>query len=258
MPVLFVHGVPATSRLWRPIIERIGRDDEVEAVDLPGFAADPPVGWVAHKDNYVRFVLERLQALHARGGPVHLVGHDWGCLLALRAASLQPELLRSVAAGNGPIDEHWPLHAHWREWMLPERGEAAMDRLVDTGGMRETLERMGFPPQDAAANSFVYPGNGRRILDLYRSAPDVGRAWAPDLPRIVVPSMILWGEMDTVVPIEIGRRMAARMGAEVVALPANHFWPYEAPDAAAAALQRLWTRAELRPFTILTQSSAGA
>ena len=56
---------------------------------------------VPHKDNYVRFVIERIEALHDRGGPVHLVGHDWGCLLALRAASLRPELLRSVAAGNG-------------------------------------------------------------------------------------------------------------------------------------------------------------
>jgi pimeloyl-ACP methyl ester carboxylesterase len=255
MPVLFVHGVPATSRLWAPILSRIGRGDEVEAIDLPGFAAEPPAGWVAHKENYVGFVLERIEALHARGGPVHLVGHDWGCLLALRAASLRPELLRSVAAGNGPIDEHWPLHAHWRTWMVPGEGEALMDRLSGANAMGETLMRLGFPPQDAAANSFVYPGNGRRILDLYRSAVDIGRAWAADLARIVVPSMILWGERDLIVPIEIGRRMAARMGAEVVALPAGHFWPYEAPDAAAEALRRLWTRAESAPFTLFTQAS---
>ena len=45
MPVLFVHGVPATSRLWRPIVDRIDRSDEVETLDLPGFVADPPAGW---------------------------------------------------------------------------------------------------------------------------------------------------------------------------------------------------------------------
>ncbi len=256
MPVLFVHGVPATGRLWRPIIELLDRTDEVEALDLPGFAAEPPAGWVAHKENYVNFVIERIEALHARGGPVHLVGHDWGCLLSLRAASLRPELLRSVAAGNGPIDEHWPRHAMWTQWMVPGEGEALADRLAQSAGMVETLQRMGYPPQDAAANSFVYPGNARRILDLYRSAVDIGRSWAPDLARIVVPSMILWGEEDMIVPIEFGRRMATRMGAEVVALPANHFWPYEAPKPAAAALKRLWTRAEGRPYTILTQPPA--
>jgi pimeloyl-ACP methyl ester carboxylesterase len=258
MPVLFVHGVPATARLWGPILKLLDRTDEVEAVDLPGFAAEPPVGWVAHKDNYVNFVIGRIEALHARGGPVHLVGHDWGCLLALRAASLRPELLRSVAAGNGPIDEHWPLHSLWREWMVPGEGEALMETLAKSGGMAQTLTRGGFPPEDAAANSFVYPGNAQRILDLYRSAVDIGRGWAPDLARIVVPSMILWGEQDLIVPLEIGRRMAAKMGAEVVPLPASHFWPYQAPNEAVAALKRLWARAELIPHTILTQPSFGA
>lgn len=253
MPVLFVHGVPATGRLWRGVLERIDRDDEVEALDLPGFAAEPPAGWIAHKENYVAFVIARLEALHARSGPVHLVGHDWGCLLALRAASLRPELLRSVAAGNGPIDEHWPRHALWDEWMIPGRGEALADGLSAPQAMADTLARNGFPPEDAEANSFVTPGNARRILDLYRSAIDVGRAWAPDLARIVIPSMLIWGERDLVVPIEIGRRMAARMGAEVVALDAGHFWPYEAPGPAAAALGRLWKRAESRNYTILTQ-----
>lgn len=257
MPVLFVHGVPATARLWRPIIERLDRSDEIEAPDLPGFAAEPPAGWVARKESYVDFVIGRIEALHERGGPVHLVGHDWGCLLALRAASLRPELLRSVAAGNAPIDEHWPLHNLWREWEVPGEGERLMERIVAAGGMAETLERHGFPPADAASNGFVYPGNAKRILDLYRSARDIGRAWAPDLARIVVPSMLIWGERDYVVPVEIGRRMAGRIGAEFVTVPADHFWPYEAPDQAVALLKRLWARADARPHTILTQPRFG-
>jgi len=258
MPVLFVHGVPATSRLWRPIMSLIDRDDEVEAVDLPGFAAPPPDNWVATKENYVAFVIDRIEALHARGGAVHLVGHDWGCLLSLRAASLRPELLRSVAAGNGPIDECWPLHGMWNEWMIPGEGEALMDALAVSTSMADTLERLGYPHDDAVNNSFAYPGNARRILSLYRSAVDIGRDWSQDLARIVVPSMLLWGEQDLVVPIETGRRMAARMGAEVVALPADHFWPYQVPELAVAALKRLWARTEARPYTILTQPAFSA
>jgi pimeloyl-ACP methyl ester carboxylesterase len=257
MPILFVHGVPATSRLWQPILSRLDRTDEVLAVDLPGFASDPPEGWVANKENYVQFVIEQLEGLHARGGPVHLVGHDWGCLLSLRAASLRPELLRSVAAGNGPIDPHWPLHSLWDEWMIPGKGEALMDALATSAAMVATLEKQGYPPEDARKNSFATPGNARRILALYRSAIDIGRAWSDDLAKIVVPSMLLWGEHDLIVPIETGRRMAARIGAEVVALPADHFWPYQTPDAAVVALKRLWKRAEGRPYTIFTQPGSG-
>ena len=131
--------------------------------------------------------------------------------------------------------------------MVAGQGEALADALAAGGDMVAALERNGFPAEDAVRNSFVPPGNARRLLDRYRSAVD--------LARIVVPSMLLWGERDLIVPIEIGRRMAARIGAEMVPLPAGHFWPYEVPDQAAAALQRLWSRAELRPHTILTQPS---
>jgi pimeloyl-ACP methyl ester carboxylesterase len=257
MPVLFVHGVPATSRLWAKVRSLIKRDDEVEAPDLPGFAAEPPAGWVAAKESYVDFVISRLEALHARGGPVHLVGHDWGCLLALRAASLRPELLRSVAAGNAPIDPHWPLHNLWRAWMIPGKGEAVADALVNSPTMRDSLVRMGFSQDDADHNAFVYPGNSRRVMELYRSAPNIGTEWAEDLARIIVPSMLIWGEKDLVVPVEIGRRMATRIGAEFVTLDAGHFWPYQAPEQAVAYLERLWSRAESSPHTILTQPDYG-
>lgn len=253
MPILFVHGVPATARLWQPILSRIDRDDEVEAPDLPGFAAEPPETWDAKKESYVDFVISRIEDLHNRGGPVHLVGHDWGCLLALRAASLRPELLRSVAAGNAPIDPHWPLHALWREWLVPGKGEDLADALATSPTMRDSLIRLGFPPEDAEQNAFTYPGNARRIMSLYRSATKIGQEWSEDLARIVIPSMLIWGELDMIVPVETGRRMANRMGAEFVTLQAQHFWPYQAPDAAAALLQRLWARAESHPHTILTQ-----
>ena len=59
------------------------------------------------------------------------------------------------------------------------------------------------------------------------------------------------------VPTEIGRRMANRIGAEFNTVPADHFWPYEAPDEAVAILERLWQRAESRPHTILTQPPFG-
>ncbi len=258
MPVLFVHGVPATSRLWQPIISLLDRDDEIEAPDLPGFAAEPPTAWVANKEHYVDFIIERLEALHARGGPVHLVGHDWGCLLALRVASLRPELLRSVAAGNGPIDPHWPLHMLWREWMIPETGEQLADKLGADNPMRDTLVRLGFTEDDADHNAFTYPGNARRIMELYRSAVNIGTEWADDLARIVIPSMLIWGERDLIVPVEIGRRMATRTGSEFIMLDAGHFWPYQQPQAALQALQRLWARAESLPYTILTQPPYGA
>ncbi len=258
MPVFFIHGVPATGALWKPILASLDRDDEVLAPSLPGFTAAPPEGWVPVKESYVNWAIEQLEGLYERGGPVHLVGHDWGCLIALRAASLRPELLRSLAVGNAPIDPHWPLHMLWTEWMIEGKGEALSDMLAEKNPMHDTLLRLGFSPEDAKNNAFTYPGNARRIMSLYRSAVHIGREWAEDLARIVVPSMFIWGERDLIVPPEIGRRMANRVGAEFVTLDADHFWPVERPDEALVLLRRLWKRAELRPYTILTQPSFGS
>ena len=55
----------------------------------------------------------------------------------------------------------------------------------------------------------------------------------------------------------IARRHRNRIGAEFNTVPADHFWPYEAPDEAVAVLKRLWKRSESRPHTILTQPPFG-
>jgi pimeloyl-ACP methyl ester carboxylesterase len=250
--VILVHGMPATSHLWDDMITRLDDSRNVVALDLPGFADPPPAGWVATKEGYVDWLLGQIQAAAAADGPVHLVGHDWGCLLACRAASLRPELLRSFAFGNGPIDEDWPLHGFWQTWNIPGVGERWMDEL-NVEEITASMVAGGVPAAIADHLTWKHDWNRQVTLDLYRSAINVGREWAGDLKRIAIPSMAVWGLHDLIVPIEFGRRMAVRMGAEVVGVEAGHFWPAEDPDSAARVLQRHWTRAERSPYTILTQ-----
>lgn len=254
MPVMFVHGMPSNSRMWNRTIAALGRkDDEVVAVDLPGFRSSAPKDWIASKENYVAWLIDQIERLNKRGGPVHLVGHDWGCLLTLRAASLRPELLCTVTAGNGPIDEHWPLHGLWAVWNKMGIGERFMDDVLTPDTAEQMLLAMNFPPDDAGKTLWA-SREGRQItLDLYRSGVGVGREWGPDLARIVIPSLLIWGVKDMLVPIEIGRRMAARMGSEVAPVDAGHFWPYEQPEVVANLLRRHFARADAWPETILTQ-----
>ena len=100
MPTVFVHGVPDTHRVWTTLIRRLRRDDVV-TVSLPGFGCEVPPGFDCSKEAYCDWLLSEVDNL---GGPVDLVAHDWGAILALRVASLEPTLIRTWAVGGAPLD----------------------------------------------------------------------------------------------------------------------------------------------------------
>ena len=183
MTVVLVHGMPQTYRLWNGVIAELDRDDDVIALDLPGFSSPAPDGWVAVKENYVDWIVEQLEPLVERDGPVHLVGHDWGCLLTLRVASLRPELLRSIAAGNGPIDEDWPLHAFWDRWNVAGEGERFMEEVLTPEVSVAMMKSIGLPDELAENNTWVVPGGKDVTLSLYRSATTWGASGARTCAR---------------------------------------------------------------------------
>ena len=88
--ILFVHGVPDTPALWNPLIAALGlKPGDYLAPALPGFGTEKPAGFRSTKDEYAAWLVAQMEAA---GGPVHIVGHDWGALLTLRAASLRPRI----------------------------------------------------------------------------------------------------------------------------------------------------------------------
>ncbi|MBW8802085.1 MAG: alpha/beta fold hydrolase, partial [Streptomyces sp.] len=76
MPAILIHGVPDTHHVWDDVRRHLSRTD-VEAWDLPGFAAARPDDFGSTKEEYVSWLIDRLERI---GEPVDLVGHDWGCI----------------------------------------------------------------------------------------------------------------------------------------------------------------------------------
>ena len=243
MSALLVHGNPDSHLLWEQVEEFLGDDQEVVAVDLPGFAAPAPDGFPATKEAYVDWLIERLERLAERSGAVDLVGHDWGSLLVQRVASVRPDLLSSLAAGGAAVDVDYPWHDIAQIWQTPGEGERYMrEDLTDAVGIPYLIEN-GVPETYAKRNAWLVPGNKDCILALYRSAVHIGVEWQPALEQVRVPSMVIWGRDDQYVPLVWAERLAERIEAELVVLDCGHWWPYERPRETAAALQRLWSGA---------------
>lgn len=240
MPALLIHGNPDSAHLWDRVREHLGPyGDEVVAADLPGFAQPAPDGFGSTKEEYVDWIVARCEEL---GGGVDLVGHDWGSLLVQRVASIRPDVLASVTCGGAAVDVDYPWHPLAQVWQTPGEGERYMEEeLTDEFGIAHLVEN-GVPQEDAERNIWTTPHGKDTILKLYRSAVHIGKEWQPDLEKLTVPAMVIWGRTDPYVPLEFGERLAERMKAELVVLECGHWWPFERPRETAEALLRRWAR----------------
>jgi pimeloyl-ACP methyl ester carboxylesterase len=238
MPVVLVHGVPDTHRVWRPVLARINRGDAV-TLSLPGFGCALPDGFGATKEEYVAWLTTALESLPQ---PIDLVGHDWGSLLVVRVASMRPDLIRSWVGGAAPVSSGYSWHSAARAWQTPQVGEGHMAALNEATARRFLIEQ-GVPEAEAAETSrHVDPVMKDCILRLYRSARNVFAEWESDLVNIRAAGLVLWGENDPFAEPRFADQMGEQTRANrVVRLPdCGHWWQSQRPDETAAALIQHW------------------
>jgi pimeloyl-ACP methyl ester carboxylesterase len=242
---LFLHGVPDSPAIWRPLLAALDLGDTPVAVPaLPGFTAPLPMGFRPTKEGYADWAVGQAEALFAAHGPIDIIGHDWGALIAQRAAMLRPDLIRSWALSNAVIDPDYRGHRLARIWNTPVLGEIFM-ALSRPGKLAEALAAQGMPAAIAAeeAEQWKIKDKRRAILTLYRSARGLSFAhdWARDLGRLPPRGALIWGANDPYVPLSVARRQAAATGVSLTVIEgAGHWAIAERPAEAAAALRDFW------------------
>src|SRR5438270_12284733 len=95
-PVLLLHSSGLSGRQWRRLVRKLEeRGFRASAPDLTGHGESAPL----LEPTPFSFLqdAERVRGMLAEGGPMHLVGHSYGGLVALIAALGAPEKVRSLA-----------------------------------------------------------------------------------------------------------------------------------------------------------------
>lgn len=231
---LLLHGVPTDRRLWDGVSAALlDHGHRVWAPDLPGYGATPALDRAALT---LRGHQQWLEEARPPGLPswsgMHLVGHDYGGLLAthmatrLGAASLT---LSSTALGPGWIPAKLmalPL-AH-RLFYRRYGGRLWLERAALPDHRAAWMDRFG-PNLDAPglADHMAWTARGIQVRGL--------AALVPALRRPAFPIRCIWGDQDRFYPL--GRALAAALGARWSEIQdAAHAVPFEQPRAFTQAL----------------------
>jgi len=242
---LFLHGVPDSPAIWGPLLAALDLGDTPVAVPaLPAFTGPLPPGFPATKEAYADWAVGQAEALFAAHGPVDIVGHDWGALIAQRVAMLRPDLIRSWAVSNAVIDPDYRGHRVARIWNTPILGEIFM-ALSTPGKLAEGLAAQGMPSAIAQEEAAQWANKDKRraILKLYRSAKGLSfeHDWARDIGNLPANGALIWGEGDPYVELSVAERFAARTGVPLTVIEgAGHWAIAERPAQVAAALNAFW------------------
>lgn len=243
---LFLHGVPDSPAIWRPLLAALDLGDTPLAVPaLPGFTGPLPAGFAATKEAYAGWAVAEAEALFAAHGPIDIVGHDWGALIAQRVAMLRPDLIRSWAISNAVIEPGYRGHRIARIWNTPVLGEIFM-ALSKADKLAAGLAAQGMPADIAAEEAGQWKNRDKRraILKLYRSAKGLSFAhdWARDIDRLPANGTLIWGEGDPYVELSVAQRYAANTGTPLAVIGgAGHWAIAERPEEVAAALRTFWS-----------------
>jgi pimeloyl-ACP methyl ester carboxylesterase len=246
-PVVLLHGWPERATSWRdvtPILNAAGF--RTFAPDRRGFS--PGARPKSRRDYTMPQLVDDIVALIDQvGGPVHLVGHDWGSAVAWTVAGHHPDKVRTLTAVSvghpasfvkAMVRSNQALKSGYMALLqvpvLPElvvkRRPAWFDLQLRKGGMSKTDVRR-------FRREIVEDGAFPTSIGCYRAVPLTN----PSVVRfrVQVPTTMVWSDGD----VALGRWGAEHSADwcdgdfELVVLEGlSHWIPTEAPDVLAETI----------------------
>lgn len=207
--VVLIHGLLGSTRWWSRTIPALRAHFRVHAVDLEGFGARGRQG-AFRIERAVPGLIDWMDRSDLTSAS--MVGHSLGGLIAALLAATEPERVDKLVLVDAAMLSYDP----------------GLVRRVP-GLIREVRAMpLDFPPLIAPDMLRAHPLSFVNAVWSLRTLN-----WSWTLARIQAPSLVLWGERDTVVPLSVAQHLAAAIpDARLEIIPnAGHNVMWEAPDA---------------------------
>ena len=236
-PLIFVHGAGDDGRVWQPQLDGLSDAFTVIAWDEPGSGRSSDVPPAFGLSDYADCLAALIEALKL--GPAHVAGLSWGGTVVLELYRRHPELVATLVLSD--------TYAGWKG-SLPEaevRARVTGARQMLSAPIEEfdpVLPGMfaGDVPSEFVAlledmAAAVRPESSATVLGLMAETDqrDV-------LPRIAVPTLLIWGELDARSPPTVARQFERAIpDAKLVLIPrCGHLSNLEQPEQFNAAVRQ--------------------
>lgn len=195
-PVLLLHGYSGSARWWTRNLQPLARAHAVYALDLPGFGASRmPASYT-----FAQAISLLAAWMDTNGiGPATIVGHSMGGQVAMLFAAQHPDHVRGmvlIAPAGLPFSSNL-LGIARSAFLSRHSGDIRFTPIVVAGALRA----------------------GPRILwQAVRQIQHIDVR--PRLTTLVIPTLIIWGDRDRLIPVGNAALLAASLpGAEVRIIP---------------------------------------
>lgn len=233
-PVVFLHGIPTNSYLFRDQFDAVAAERRAIAPDMLGY------GNSAMQDSFDRSI--RAQELAIRSlvdelglDTIDFVGHDLGGGVGLRYAARTPEAIDRLVLSNSVAYDSWPIQTI-TDLGLPETArETSVDELLGMldGLFRDTL--FGDHHDEQFLEGMKTPwASEEGVTSVVRnaSATNTSHTTEIDPSDVTSDTLLLWGTEDEFQPVKWAERLEDDIDScELVGLEANHWVPEDRTEA---------------------------
>lgn len=195
--VLFLHGWGANIELFDKLMTTVSEKYTALALDLPGFGGseEPPEPWSV--DDYVSFVNAFLDELKVK--PVCLIGHSFGGRIMIKELSgnLLPSVTKAIFIDSAGI-----------------KPKKTLKQKLSLACYKVGKAVLSLKPVKALFPNALDNLRSKRGSADYKNSTPTMRATLVKvvnedltglLPKISVPSLLIWGTADTATPISDGK-----------------------------------------------------
>lgn len=217
VPLLFIHGLGGCWRNWLEQLPILGPRYGAVAFDLPGFGDSPLLAGETSITAFVDVTRRLLEYLEL--DRVHLVGNSMGGLIACEIALAEPERVKAVtliSPAGYPFGEHrlrflqllYPvMDAGGRYIASHAEAVARRPRLRNVLLQAVAAHPERFDPLLAAEQ---FKGMGKPgLMPALQSL--LSHTLAGKLHGVKAPVLLIWGELDPVLPVEMAERFVAEL-----------------------------------------------